>query len=98
MLPDPAGRGHAELFAELAAARSPAALAGALARRLTPDPRAAAVEGGRRGWPAWPAWAARRTLHLARRLADRRVSGEARSAARVLRWVQLSGHSPPDSL
>ena len=89
LLPDPAARGHGEAAADFAAARSPAALARALRRRLTPDPHVVeAVGGGRPAWAFWPIWAARRLARLGRRVGDRRVSAEARSAAQVMRWLQ----------
>ena len=89
LLPDPAARGQAEAAADFAAARSPAALARALRRRLSPDAHVVAEEGGGRAvWAFWPIWAARRVTRLGRRLGDRRVSAEARSAARVMNWLQ----------
>jgi hypothetical protein len=89
LLPDPAARGHAEAAADFAAARSPSAIARAIARRLAPDPDVIAREA--HGWPAWafwPIWAGRRLARLGLRLADHRASSEARSAAQVMRWLQ----------
>ena len=89
LLADPATRDHAETLADLTAARSPAALARAVRRRLTPDRQVVASEGaGARGWAFWPVWAAHRIARLARRLGDRRARREARGAAAVIRWLQ----------
>ena len=89
LLADPSTRDHAETLADLTAARSPAALVGALRRRLRPDAQIVANEGGGSGgWRFWPVWAARRVARLAARLTDRRASGEARGAATVIRWLQ----------
>lgn len=89
LLPDPAARGHSEVAADFAAARSSAAFVRALGRRLTPDPHVVADEGGGRpAWTFWPIWAGRRLAGLGRRLGDRRASSEARSAAQVMRWLQ----------
>ena len=89
LLADPAGRGHAELFADLAAARSPAAFFAMVARRLAPDRQIVAVEGdGRSRSRFWPGWALRRLARLARRLLDRGALGEARQAVAVLRWLR----------
>jgi hypothetical protein len=89
LLADPASRDHAETLSDLFASRSPAALGAALRRRLTPDEQVVASEGGRQPrWAFWPGWAARRLLRLAARLIDRRAMGEARGAARVIRWLQ----------
>lgn len=89
LLPDPAGRDHALALADLVGARSPLALMRALRRRLAPDGHVVADEGGGRpAWAFWPIWALRRLARLGRSIADRRVSAEARSAARVMRWLQ----------
>ena len=89
LLADPAGRRQAELFAELSAARSPGALAGALARRFAPDRRVVTAEGaGQRTWQFWPRWAARRIGSAAASLAGSRTRREARQAAAVLRWLE----------
>ena len=89
LLADPATRDHAETLADLTAARSPAALARAVRRRLTPDRQVVASEGaGTRGWAFWPVWAAHRIGRLAGRLGNRRARREARGAAAVIRWLQ----------
>ena len=89
LLPDPAARGHTEAAADFAAARSPAAFARALRRRLTPDPHVVEDEGGGRpAWAFWPIWALRRLVRLGYRLSSRRASSEALSAAQVMRWLQ----------
>ena len=85
LLLDPAARGQAEALSDFTAARSPWALARALRRRLTPDSQIVAQEGGGRSARAfWPLWAVRRVLRALRRT----TSGDARSAAQVMRWVQ----------
>lgn len=89
LLPDPAGRRQAELFAELGAARRPGALAGALARRFVPARRVVADEGaGRGGGLFWPRWAARRIGAAVAGLASSRARREAGRAAAVLRWLE----------
>ena len=89
LLPDRAARDHALALADLAAARSPGAFARSLARRLAPDAHVVADEaGGAPAWAFWPVWAFRRIARLHHDLADRRVAGEARAAAQVIRWLQ----------
>lgn len=90
LLADPATRDHAETLADLTAARSPAALAHAVRRRLKPDRQVVASEstGGGGGWGFWAVWVARRFARLASRLGDRRARREARGAAAVIRWLQ----------
>ena len=86
LLLDPEARGHAQALSDIGAARSPAALARALLRRLVPDPQVVAREGGGRSALAfWPVWAVRR---LARAIRRRGHASEARAAAEVMRWVQ----------
>ena len=89
LLADPATRDHAETLADLTAARSPAALAQAVRRRLRPDRQVVASEGAQtRSWTFWPVWAARRIARLGARLGNRRARREARGAAAVIRWLQ----------
>ncbi|MET0179009.1 MAG: nucleotidyltransferase family protein [Novosphingobium sp.] len=89
LLPDLAARDQAETLADLLAARSLTALAGAFARRLAPDDQVVASEGGGRArWRFWPVWAARRLWRLVTRLANRRTMREARGAATVIRWLK----------
>jgi hypothetical protein len=89
MLQDLDERGHGEAMADLFAARSPAALGGAIRRRLTPDAQVKAREGeGMPAWRFWPVWAWRRMSRLADRARDPRVAAEARQAAALLRWLQ----------
>jgi len=89
LLPDPQGRRQAELFAELAAARTPGRFARALTRRFAPARRVVAGEGGGRSrWRFWPRWAARRIGAAAASLGDSRSRREARQAAAVLRWLE----------
>ncbi len=90
LLADPATRDHAEALADLTAARSPAALAQAVRRRLKPDRQVVASEskGAGGGWAFWLVWVARRLARLTSRLGDRRARREARGAAAVIRWLQ----------
>ena len=97
LLPDPATRHQTLAAADFFAARTPAAIGRALARRLVPDPHVVANESGGRSMAAfWPVWAARRIARLAGGLADRRARSEAHATARVMRWIedgaQFSGH------
>lgn len=89
LLADSAKRDHAEALTYLLAARSPAALARGLRRRLTPDAQVLASEG--EGLPKWkflPMWVPRRLGRLISRIVDRRAMHEARGAARVIRWLE----------
>jgi len=89
LLANPATRDHAETLADLTAARSPAALAKAVRRRLRPDRQVVASEGaGGSGWMFWPVWAVRRVGRLIARFGNRRAMTEARGAATVIRWLR----------
>jgi len=89
LLQDLDSRDHAEALADVLAARSPRALAAALAGRLRPGAEVVAAEGGGRPlWRFWPVWAWRRLRRLLTRLGNRRVRDEAGSAAELLRWLQ----------
>ena len=97
LVPDPAARHQTLAAADFAGARTPAAIARAVARRLAPGPEVVASEGGGRPMAAfWPVWATRRIARLAGGLADRRARSEAQATARVMRWLeagaQFSGH------
>ncbi|MET0294145.1 MAG: nucleotidyltransferase family protein [Phenylobacterium sp.] len=89
LLQDLDNRGHAEALADVLAARSPSALAGALTRRLRPARHVVHDEGeGGPAWRFWPGWAWRRLGRLFTRLGDRRAGREAHRAATLLRWLQ----------
>ena len=83
-------RRRKHLLGDLAAARSPTALAEAVRHRLKPDRQVVASESKSKGggWAFWPVWVVRRRLaRLASRLSDRRARREARGAAAVIRWL-----------
>ena len=89
LLQDLSTRSHAILMSDLMAARSAAAWAGSLARRLRPRAHVLAAEGGgTTGWRSWPIWATRRLGAVARGIATRRTSREASQSAALLRWLQ----------
>ena len=89
LLQDLDKRDHTTALADLFAARSPAAMAASLKRRLLPDAHVLQEEGqGQPLWRFWPGWAARRGVRLARRLLDRRAGREAGHTVALLRWLQ----------
>lgn len=89
LLQELATRDHAETLADLLAARSLAALAGALVKRLRPDRQVIEAEGGgRRAWRFWPVWVWGRLRRLISRIGDPRARREASHAAALVRWLQ----------
>jgi len=89
LLQDLDKRDHTTALADLFAARSPAAMAASLKRRLLPDAHVLQEEGqGQPLWRFWPGWAARRGVRLARRLLDRRAGRDAGHTVALLRWLQ----------
>lgn len=81
-------REHAEVVADLFAARSAGALIASLAGRLRPSKRGAARDAAQGETGGWPAWAGRRLSRLWRRIGNARANREARQAAAMLRWIQ----------